>query len=64
MNMDGDSYKEHKKDKRKHQKKNSYFNREQWPESIKQEFLWFLFQHVLSFTAKSIPENSDFLLVQ
>ena len=31
-------------------------------DSIKQEFLWFLFQYVLSFTAKNIQEYSDFLL--
>ena len=45
----------HKK-KKMHQKKiDWWFNRDHWPESIKQEFLWFLFKDVLSFMAKNIP---------
>ena len=35
---------------------NRYFSSDHWPESIKKEFLGFLFQGVFSFTAKNIPE--------
>ena len=43
---------------------NRYFIRDTWPESIKKEFLWFLFQDNLSFTAKNMPEHSDYPLRQ
>ena len=66
-NLDGAAYNEHsekRQNKPTRKKINCYFSRDHWVESIKQDFMWFLFQDVLSFTAKNIPEYSDHKLLQ
>ena len=41
---------------------NCYLGRDPWPENIKHEFMWFLFQEILTFTVNNVNPQSDYQL--
>ena len=62
--MDKAAYKEHLEKGKTSQKINHYFSRDHYLESIIQEFLWFLFRDAFSFTAKNMPDKSNYPTLQ